>query len=288
MALNQRNNGAMSKPDLAAPLIPTEEALELLQLRLQSAVELVSSGRVSEEQLTRWRSLTESTLERIWGEGSRRVAPVRSGPHGPAVYYAGQPPTDWEGKWNPDWIREVIPELEAQIDYLRELPKDAQQPAAIATSGVSVPQNNKVFVVHGHNNAARESIATCLRKLDLDPIILHEKANEGKTIIEKLEKHADVGFAVVLLTPDDVGGVYGGKPREQRPRARQNVLLELGYFMGRLGRSHVCPLRADGVEIPSDALGIVYVPLDSGGAWRFELVKELKAAGYTVDANRLV
>ena len=104
-------------------------------------------------------------------------------------------------------------------------------------------------------------------------------------IIEKLEDHAnDVDFAVVLMTGDDVGG---SDPAKLRPRARQNVVMELGMFVGKLGRRRVRVLYEEGVEMPSDYLGVLYIPLDPGGAWRFKLVNEMKSAGLTVDANRL-
>jgi hypothetical protein len=118
----------------------------------------------------------------------------------------------------------------------------------------SGPAARKVFIVHGHDEGARESVARFLEQLDFDPIILHEQANQGRTIIEKIEAHGDVGFAVVLLTPDDIGSVQGGDPL---PRARQNVLLELGYFIGRLGRARVCALKRGDVEVPSDFGGVV-------------------------------
>jgi predicted nucleotide-binding protein len=92
--------------------------------------------------------------------------------------------------------------------------------------------------------------------------------------------HGEVGFAVVLLTPDDEGNKKGESPR---PRARQNVILELGYFIGRLGRHQVCALKRGEVEIPSDFDGVVYEPLDDFGGWRSKLVKELDAAKYVID-----
>ncbi|MGQ3314402.1 TIR domain-containing protein, partial [Reyranella sp.] len=113
-------------------------------------------------------------------------------------------------------------------------------------------------------------------------IILHEQANQGRTIIEKIEAHGDVGFAVILLTPDDVGAVKGGEPL---PRARQNVLLELGYFVGRLGRSRVCALKRGDIEVPSDFGGVVYEPFDAGGSWKQALSRELEAAGFDIDWN---
>ena len=144
--------------------------------------------------------------------------------------------------------------------------------------------NDRVFVVHGHDEGAREAVARLLNSLGLTPIILHEQASEGRTIVEKLEHHGDVGYAVVLLTPDDVGG---GDRDSLMPRARQNVVFELGYFMARLGRQRVCALHRSEVDLPSDYMGVVYIPLDSAAAWRFSLAKELRAAGFPVDMNKL-
>ncbi|MEM9961906.1 MAG: nucleotide-binding protein [Pseudomonadota bacterium] len=137
--------------------------------------------------------------------------------------------------------------------------------------------SDEVFIVHGHDEAAKHAIANHLYSLGLKPIILHEQPNQGRAIIEKFEDHADVGFAVILMTPDDVGGPSGG---EMQPRARQNVILELGYFAGRLGRDRVCLLVSGETERPSDILGVGYVEVDAIGAWKQQLGTELKAAGY--------
>jgi Predicted nucleotide-binding protein containing TIR-like domain len=147
----------------------------------------------------------------------------------------------------------------------------------------SGPAARKVFIVHGHDEGARESVARFLEQLDFDPIILHEQANQGRTIIEKIEAHGEVGFAVVLLTPDDVGGIQGGGTTQPRPR--QNVLLELGYFIGRLGRARVCALKRGDVEVPSDFGGVVYEPFDGSGGWKQALGRELQAAGFSIDWN---
>ena len=146
---------------------------------------------------------------------------------------------------------------------------------------------NRVFLVHGHDEAARESVARLLERLGLEPIILSEQPSGGRTIIEKFEHYGDVDFAVVLLTPDDVGHPEGA-PEKTRPRARQNVLVELGYFVGRLSRRRVCALHRGDVEIPSDLHGVVYVPLDEAGAWKLRLSSELRQAGINVDLNRVV
>jgi predicted nucleotide-binding protein len=158
--------------------------------------------------------------------------------------------------------------------------------AATTQDSEAPVHTRRVFLVHGHDERVRETVARFLEKLDLECVILHEQPNKGRTIIEKFEDYADVAFAVVLLTPDDQGGLAGGPSESQKTRARQNVLLELGFFLGALGRSCVCALYVEGVEIPSDYSGVLFLPLDNGGAWRMGLLRELIAAGLQVDANR--
>ncbi len=148
-----------------------------------------------------------------------------------------------------------------------------------------VPGSNKVFIVHGHDQAALQGLARFLEKLGLEAIVLMEQPNKGRTIIEKFEDSAgEVGFAVVLMTPDDVGGAVG---KDQDARARQNVLFELGFFSGKLGRGRACLLRKGDVEIPSDLFGVLYIDMDEADGWRHKLVGELKAAKLEFDANKL-
>ncbi|WP_458071424.1 TIR domain-containing protein [Rhodanobacter sp. BL-MT-08] len=144
---------------------------------------------------------------------------------------------------------------------------------------------SKVFIVHGREESAKTEVARFVEKLGFEAIILHEQASSGQTIIEKIEAHTNVGFAVVLYTPCDIGG-FAKEP--QRPRARQNVVFEHGYLIGKLGRHNVSALVKGDVEIPNDISGVVYVPLDQHGAWRVALAKELRTAGYPVDMNRVV
>lgn len=147
----------------------------------------------------------------------------------------------------------------------------------------------EIFVVHGHDEEMKQATARTLAKLNLKPIILHEQPNQGRTLIEKFEKNADVQFVIVLLSPDDMAYSSSSSAENAFPRARQNVVLELGYFVGRLGRNRVFALKREcKLELPSDFSGIVYTPYDASGKWQFELVRELKAAGYDVDANAIL
>lgn len=180
--------------------------------------------------------------------------------------------------------------LESAIEEVEEDWEDKNQTSLSPTAQSSAaPENeptntNEVFVIHGRDNEAKETVARFLQRLDLTPVILHEQPNQGRTIIEKFEQHAQVGFAVALLTPDDVGAFRDARD-DLKPRARQNVVFELGYFLGRLGRERVCALTKGNVELPSDYDGVVYVSLDDGG-WKMDLIRELKNVGFDVDANR--
>jgi predicted nucleotide-binding protein len=122
---------------------------------------------------------------------------------------------------------------------------------------------------------------------NLEAVVLAEQADMGMTIIEKFEHHASsAGFAVVLFTKDDLGG--SKLDEKLRARARQDVVFELGYFVGVLGRNRTVLMVDDEVEIPSDIYGVLYIKLDESGAWKDQLVREMQAAGLTVDFSRIV
>jgi predicted nucleotide-binding protein len=162
------------------------------------------------------------------------------------------------------------------------------QTAFSAEIGTVRPDARKVFLVHGHDNEAKQTTARFLEKLDLDLIILHEQPSEGRTIIEKFESYSkDVAFAVVLLTPDDVGAANDDAGKLNK-RARQNVIMELGYFMGKLGRNRVCALHRGGVELPSDYQGVLYIEMDEGGAWKTKIAQELVRANVRIDLHGLL
>lgn len=163
------------------------------------------------------------------------------------------------------------------------IPDKRSSETKLSTRAVDVTHRNRVFIVHGHDENAKLKVARFLEKADIEAIILSERPSGGKAVIEKIEAYADVDFAVVILTPDDVGGPNDG---ELSPRARQNVLLELGYFMAKLGRSKVYTLKKGQVDIPSDFAGVIWEELDDRGAWQISLRKELKHAGFKANWDR--
>lgn len=146
--------------------------------------------------------------------------------------------------------------------------------------------NNEIFIVHGHDGALKTEVARTIEKVGLNVTILHEKPSSGLTIIQKLEKYAaTAGYAVILMTPDDRGKEKNDS--KYRDRARQNVVLELGYFIGKLGVDKVCAIHTKDIELPSDINGVIYIPYDSNGGWKIELMKELENAGCSINWKNL-
>lgn len=137
----------------------------------------------------------------------------------------------------------------------------------------------KVFIVHGRDTDTRDNVELFLRRIGLEPVILANEANEGLTVIEKFEKHSEVSFAIVLYTACDEGRLKGSDTLNDR--ARQNVIFEHGFFCASLGRKNVVALHEEGVEVPSDLSGVLYISLK--GDWKSSIKRELKAAGFDAD-----
>lgn len=187
----------------------------------------------------------------------------------------------------------VVRQKKGFENVTRELVKSKRAPISDENNSISQQtkktnlDNNRIFIVHGHDNEAKLEMARFLEKADLEPIILREQASSSNTIIEKIEENSDVGYAVILYTPCDVGA-KDATEAELSPRARQNVIFEHGYFIGRLGRSRVSAFVKGDLEKPNDISGVVYTELDSAGAWKISLLKELKKIGYKVNSEFLL
>lgn len=145
----------------------------------------------------------------------------------------------------------------------------------------------KVFIVHGHDGQLKIETARFIEKLGFKAIILHEQASGGKTIIEKIEACTNVGFAIVLYTPDDLGDLKENITNgdELKPRARQNVIFEHGYLIAKLGRKRVVPVVSGEIELPSDIKDIVHV---KNTEWKLAIAIEMKNMGYEIDLNKII
>jgi len=177
-----------------------------------------------------------------------------------------------------DYITDVTKGL------LSEAREKIDNPVAVTKHQKENLDKTKVFIIHGRDSEVKLEVARFIDKMGFEPIILHEQASEGMTIIEKIEKYSDVGFGIILYTPCDVGYKRGDESSKMF-RARQNVVFEHGYLIAKLGRSNVCALVKQEVETPNDISGIVYIPFDSNEGWKIPLAKEMKNSGYEVDFN---
>jgi predicted nucleotide-binding protein len=148
---------------------------------------------------------------------------------------------------------------------------------AVAAQEAAIIANDTVFIIHGHDDSMKKSVQLFLSRAGLKDIVLHEQPDKNRTVIEKLiEEGSSAAYVIALLSPDDT-------QEDGTVRARQNVVLEIGYFIGRLGRENVRLLRKGEVVIPSDLQGILYENFDNEGAWRIKLLKEMQAAGLPIN-----
>ena len=183
-------------------------------------------------------------------------------------------------------INRKIAVLERLEDKLPLLPK-AETENIEQTLPPSIETSKNVFIVHGHDSNTRNETELLVKQLGYEPIVLFKQPNNGDTIIEKLFREAnDVAFAIVLYTKCDEGKAV--EDADLKPRARQNVVFEHGLMCGLLGRKRVVALVEEGVEIPGDLSGIVYIPLDSAKRWQLDIAREMKASGLNVDLNNLM
>lgn len=187
---------------------------------------------------------------------------------------------------NIDMVLGAITAAKSLVARVPANPPQAQNKDIPVQTG-RVSDSRSVFIVHGHDKATLQEAARLLSKLGLNPIILSEEVAGGRTIIEKLEQYSNACAALILLTADDVGGAAEQAPRQLLPRARQNVILELGYFVGLLGRRQVVVLYTPGIELPSDYVGVEYIRLDNEGAWKLRVAREFRAADLAVNLNDL-
>lgn len=280
----------LTEPRPRPALIKSREAVhtDLLE-QLKRGVEIRDAGVSSWEDLKgvrerwyTWRDYVEELLRAVFttDEPSKEFAASTR-----FVYSLGGPPD----------LREDIDEFRSDIGtHVRRLesiiqrlplydaPADSSTSAGSPKTRTNPASSRRVFIVHGRDRGPVDAAARLLRDQGLEAVILDEQPNRGRTIIEKFEQHTDVAYAVAILSPDDEGGLAGGS---MRPRARQNVILELGFFVGKLGRHRVAALVDQTVEIPSDIDGVVFIPLDEGRQWRFRLAQEMRDAALDIDLN---
>lgn len=258
------------------PTLSPQRAKELIERQMYQIDGLLQL-KYNDPEIRKWDNMTEQILIKTFGKPNDNLLDFLAARH-----RSGFVPTDEYGlqeefKEDLGRCRKLLEGFIEQLDIFSEPEKTIKEDIK------ETSMSKKIFIVHGHDTQAQSELALILSRLGFEPIILHEQANEGMTVIEKLEKHSDVGYAFIILTPDDVGARIDQKENLQH-RARQNVVFEFGLFAGKLGRKRVCALYKENIELPSDLHGLLYLPFQSSiNEIQLDIVKELRAAGYEVN-----
>ncbi len=262
---------------------PRRAAEELRKLRAQAdAPEVRREG----PEHGSWKAKVDAVMAGALGKDSETLRSFRDLRYSVGIWFGGPGEAERDVRYFAERVGDAAGLVDAAIFQLELQAEAAGEEDGVATRAVPT---GPIFVVHGRDDARKYELMRLLEKAVAasQPIVLHEQASGGATILEKLERHAQTAScAVVLLTGDDEGRLRG-RDDPLRPRGRQNVILELGMFIGLLGRNHVVVLKEPDVEAPSDLDGLVYIPLDGAGAWRHSLLKELAAMEIKVDFTRI-
>lgn len=269
--------------------LPAEQVRAQLLEALESAQEVAGSGQdvaVLRTAFETWDKRNEILLERAFkAEGFLGTSPKSDYMNAIGLEYPFGPAMTSEVH-----IQGLEKDLGTKVARLRKILDTLDAYGAdVGSETQASSAKSTIFIVHGRPDAPRLEVELLIRRATkLEPVVLGDQVNAGATLVEKLEEHlAGTSFAVVIMTGDDQGSL-SGDGQELKPRARQNVVLELGFAMGSLGRRKVAILHEDGLDLPSDIVGVAYYPLDGAGAWKQHLLGELQAAGIDVDSSALI
>ncbi|ENY73605.1 nucleic acid-binding protein [Aeromonas diversa CDC 2478-85] len=295
MATRKKSTPAEPKQP-AELLMSRDEAKSKLQERIQKGLEIKRTQIASHDSLettrneySKWNSFNTELLKRMFT--TEELADEYSSWFG-GVFIGMQDPS--LGEKVADLYKDIdgkVHRLDSIIERLELIPLNNSHVSSVATNAASQnapSKSKKVFVVHGRDDIAKTNLEVFLHEIGLDPVVLHRQADEGLTIIEKFEKHSDVGYAFILLTPDEVAYLKSEESKDEKDRvkefrARPNVIFEFGYFVGKLGRSRVCCLYTGDVSLPSDVSGMIYKKFtNSIEEVAYSVIKDLKASGYAI------
>ena len=292
----------MTETVLPKLLVSEEEARQQIEVQIEKGQQLRTRQIDSSDELEKaraeskkWSDYNETLLLRLFDNTSIAENAYTDFDDFPGFIYTDKPmPFSEKLDYYQKGMDSSINSLESIHERLKlyDAPSDTHQRTSDneESSNTSQPVlSNKVFIVHGRDDGVKGDVALFVRDLGLQEIILDRQPNEGLiAILDKFEREAKkADFAIALLTPDDVGALKGEADDQLKPRARQNVIFELGYFIKALGREKVCLLLKGELENPSDLDGILYVSMNSPNGWRLPLATEMKQAGLPVDLNKL-
>jgi predicted nucleotide-binding protein len=256
--------------------------IELIQDLIKQAEQIAYGNGLKDAVEKR----AEMIIRKLFGDRTHYLDSLKNISYSPSFWTTSTPESRFVNSFNngKKQLLNLLNVIAEDIQLDTEINIQKQEP------NKKTDNTKNIFIVHGHNEEMKLAVARTIEKLKLNPIILHEQPNKGKTIIEKFTDNSDVSFAIVILSADDISYSKNESPETSKYRARQNVIFELGYFIGKLGRERVLALHEveSEFDIPTDYSGVLFVPYDKAGKWQFDLVRELKALGIEVNANDIL
>jgi predicted nucleotide-binding protein len=310
-------------PLVLLPTVSAKEIVELLQVQKTKGEELLKNSALSPGDLQYWNLFTKEIFTRAFGPRLEYIDSILyTGGNKPLSAY--EPESNLE-KMRRTNFQTTLKNLENCLEQLlakgsiqaislqeesppppEEKPKIRKEisknggkkdltvhedspPAAAGekVARMTKSKERKVLIIHGRDEEKRTMIAGFLKKLDLEPFLPDDDADQGMSLLEKYKQYEDAVFAITLLTADDMGYPQG-EPEEPKPRPKQNVIFELGFLMGRLEPNLVCALYEEGLDLPSEFKGSVLIPYDAGGLWKLLVARALKVADVDVDLNKAI
>ena len=260
---------------------PTKaRAIERLQ-RVLDAIPNLKQLRRDSPEFEKWRRDTKVAIANTFEDSPSKIKDFEDIRYYLSAFVVGRTPDSDFQKAYVRGLDSAAAVLESMIDEVEEYwETNGEESESSEDPRINT---NQVFVIHGRDLGTRDTVTRFLESLGLEVVILQEQPDQGRTVIEKFEQCVQGDFAIALFTPDDMGGPSDD---DLQPRARQNVIFEFGYFIGKFGRDRVRALVKGNPEIPSDYSGVLYIKLDDLDGWKMGLVREMKGAGFTIDANR--
>jgi predicted nucleotide-binding protein len=262
-------------------MMKKEEAIAKLN-ELIGQIDLLKTKSKRSPDFIRWKRDVEIAITYIFGDGTRHIVDFKEIRYSLGSFSSNTPSSAFEEAFRRglDNARVILESMISEIQQYWNEEKVTKSNKSVDTQ--EIISKNVVFIVHGHDELMKKDVQLLLSRAYLYDVVLHECPDKGRTIIDKLIDESSIaGYVIALLSPDDKMG-------DGEKRARQNVILEIGYFLGKLGKDRVRLLRKGNVEIPSDLQGILYENYDDNGAWKIKLLKEMKAVGIDFDLDKVI
>lgn len=289
----QRKNMSPTQEETAILTISNSDFMGQLEKRIEIGEELFNRSISNENELT-----TMKSDFKLWSEYNfemlKQVFNIEINGYSKSYDHAGYSIIGQLGEVQGNPAQTFKNLVQYKLDNLKSLLTRAELLKSQVTTNIptsvtkpkTILSRSEVFIVHGHDETAKNKTARFIEKLGLKAIILHEQASGSKTVIEKIEAYSNVGFGIVLYTPCDIGA-KNEENTNLKSRARQNVVFEHGFLIGKIGRENVCALVKGEIETPNDISGVVYVKMDNDDAWHLKIARELRNSGYDIDMNKL-